>query len=429
MNKVIMPVHSLRGSVQAPPDKSIAQRAALFALLSDKKSVIRNYPSAADPQTALACIKTLGATIEGGNNQLVITGTGRSGLPKDAGIIDCGNSGTTMRLLAGILAGSGSAAVLTGDASLNKRTMKRIVDPLREMGAVINAAEGDVAPLHIMPAHSLHGITFELPVPSAQLKSCILLAGLFTDGTTVIETVPSRNHTEKILDLETVRTNGQLSIHSSRNHPIPTIDLTIPGDFSSAAFWLTAGLIYPDSEVTIKSTGLNPTRSAAMNILRRMGANILVINKTGSFPEPMGDIRVVTSDLKPTRIQPEEIPNCIDELPVISVAMAFADGISEFRGAEELRHKECDRIDAVARMLRAAGVNVTEFADGLKIYGKPGRIPMAAVYESYHDHRIAMSAAILAGLSRTPSTICHADAASVSYAEFWQHFDILAGRR
>lgn len=429
MNKVIVPVQSLRGSVQAPPDKSIAQRAALFSLLSEKKSVIRNYPLAADPQTALSCIKMLGAEVTGGNNQLAITGTGRSGLPADAGTIDCGNSGTTMRLLAGILAGSGTAAVLTGDTSLSRRTMKRIIDPLREMGADIRASDGNVAPLHIMPGNSLTGITFKLPVASAQLKSCILLAGLFTDGTTVIESVPSRNHTENILNLEADHTDGLLRIHSSKNNPIPALDITIPGDFSSAAFWLTAGLIYPDSDITIIDTGLNPTRSAALNILRRMGANITVINKTGTGPEPMGDLRVSTSNLKPTRIQPEEIPNCIDELPVLSVAMAFADGISEFRGAEELRHKECDRIDAVARMLRAAGVEVTEFTDGLKIVGKPGHIPPAADYDSYHDHRIAMSSAIIAGLSREPSTISHAEAANVSYAEFWQHFDILAGRK
>jgi 3-phosphoshikimate 1-carboxyvinyltransferase len=428
MNREISPVPSLAGSVKAPPDKSIAQRAALFSILSDRESVIRNYPVAADPQTALACIKMLGAQIAEQDGTLFITGTGRSGLPKDAGTIDCGNSGTTMRLLAGILAGSGTGAILTGDASLNKRTMKRIIDPLRKMGAEIRAAEGDFAPLQLMPGKPLTGIEFKLPVASAQLKSCMLLAGLFTDGTTVIEPVPSRNHTEKMLNLKTEPGSGGLRIHSSRNHPVPVLDLTIPGDFSSAAFWLVAGVIYPGSEIVVKETGLNPTRSGALEILKRMGADITIENESSTGPEPIGDLRVISSLLKPTRIQPEEIPNCIDELPVLAVAMAFADGISMFRGAVELRHKECDRINAVAQMLKSAGARVIEYEDGLEIHGNPGLIPNPSNYNSYHDHRIAMASAILAGMGHGASTIEHAEAVNVSYAEFWDHFDNLAGR-
>ncbi|MCA1802503.1 MAG: 3-phosphoshikimate 1-carboxyvinyltransferase [Rhodothermaceae bacterium] len=428
MNRVISPVHSLNGSVQAPPDKSIAQRAALFSLLTDKESVICNYPQAADPQTALLCIKSLGAKIARRNGNLIITGTGRAGLPKNAGTIDCGNSGTTMRLLAGILAGSGTGAILTGDTSLSKRTMKRIIDPLRKMGAEIRAAEGDVAPLQFLPGNPLTGIDFELPVASAQLKSCILLAGLFTDATTVIETVPSRNHTEKMLNLRTEQKAGGLWIHTSRDHPVPVLDITIPGDFSSAAFWLVAGAIYPGSKIVVKGTGLNNTRSGALEILKRMGADITIENEFTTGSEPIGDLRVVSSALKPTIIQPEEIPNCIDELPVLAVAMAFADGVSVFRGAAELRHKECDRIDAVARLLRSAGVAVTEFDDGLEIHGNPGLIPKPALFNSYHDHRIAMASAIIAGRGSKESAIEHAEAVNVSYAEFWNHFDKLAGR-
>jgi 3-phosphoshikimate 1-carboxyvinyltransferase len=428
MMRVISPVKSLNGSVQAPPDKSIAQRAALFSLLNKDESVIRNYPLAADPQTALLCIKSLGAKITGRNGDLIITGTGRSGLPENAGTIDCGNSGTTFRLLAGILAGSGTGAILTGDASLSKRTMKRIIDPLRSMGAELIAAKGDVAPLRLMPGKSLTGIEFELPVASAQLKSCILLAGLFTDTTTVIERVPSRNHTEKMLNLKTEQKPGGLWIHSSRNHPVPVLDITIPGDFSSAAFWLVAGAVYPGSNIVVKATGLNPTRSGALDILKRMGADITIENEFDTGPEPIGDLRVVSSALKPTCIQPEEIPNCIDELPVLAVAMAFADGVSVFRGAAELRHKECDRIDAVARLLRSARAVVTEFEDGLEIQGNPGLIPNPAHYNSFHDHRIAMASAILAGRGNKESAIEHAEAVSVSYAEFWHHFDKLAGR-
>lgn len=428
MDRVISPVRSLKGSVQAPPDKSIAQRAALFSLLSNKESVIRNYPLAADPQSALLCIKSLGAKIAGRNGDLLITGTGRSGLPENAGTIDCGNSGTTMRLLAGILAGSGTGAILTGDASLRKRTMKRIIDPLRKMGAEIKAADGDMAPLHLLPGKPLAGIEFALPVASAQLKSCILLAGLFTDKTTVIEQVPSRNHTEKMLNLKTEQKPGGMWIHSSRNHPVPVFDITIPGDFSSAAFWLVAGAIYPGSEIVVQATGLNPTRSGALEILKRMGADITIDNEFHTGSEPIGDLRVVTSALKPTSIKSQEIPNCIDELPVLAVAMAFADGVSVFRGAAELRHKECDRIDAVARLLRSAGVVVNEFEDGLEIHGNPGLIPRPAHYNSYHDHRIAMASAILAGRCNKESAIEHAEAVNVSYAGFWNHFDKLAGK-
>jgi 3-phosphoshikimate 1-carboxyvinyltransferase len=428
VKRVISPVHSLNGSVQAPPDKSIAQRAALFSLLTDKESVIQNYPQAADPQTALLCIKSLGAKITGRNGNLLITGTGRAGLPSNAGTIDCGNSGTTMRLLAGILAGSGTGAILTGDTSLCKRTMKRIIDPLRKMGAEIRAAEGDVAPLQLLPGNPLKGIEFELPVASAQLKSCILLAGLFTDATTVIEPVPSRNHTEKMLNLRTEQKPGGLWIHTSRNHPVPVLDITIPGDFSSAAFWLVAGAIYPGSEIVIKGTGLNNTRTGALEILTRMGADITIENEYTTGPEPVGDLRVVSSALKPTSIQPGEIPNCIDELPVLAVAMAFANGISVFRGAAELRHKECDRIDAVARLLRSAGAVVSEFEDGLEIHGNPGLMPKPALYNSYHDHRIAMASAIIGGRGSKESAIEHAEAVNVSYAEFWDHFDKLAGR-
>ncbi|TVQ13767.1 MAG: 3-phosphoshikimate 1-carboxyvinyltransferase [Balneolaceae bacterium] len=428
MIRVIEPVQSLAGSVKAPPDKSIAQRAALFSLLSDKETVICNYPVAADPQTALACIKMLGAKIEERDGSLTITGTGKTGLPKDAGTIDCGNSGTTMRLLAGIIAGSGTGAILTGDASLSKRTMKRIIDPLRKMGAEIRAAEGDFAPLQFMPGKPLTGIDFKLPVASAQLKSCMLLAGLFTNGTTVIEPVPSRNHTEKMLNLKTEAGADGLKIHSSRNHPIPVLDITIPGDFSSAAFWLVAGVIYPDSEIVVKETGLNPTRSGALEILKRMGADITIGNESRTGAEPIGDLRVISSKLNPTRILPEEIPNCIDELPVLAVAMAFADGISTFRGAAELRHKECDRINAVASMLKSAGAEVIEFEDGLEIHGNPGLIPQPSNYNSYHDHRIAMASAILAGMGHGSSSIEHAEAVNVSYAEFWEHFDNLAGR-
>jgi 3-phosphoshikimate 1-carboxyvinyltransferase len=428
MNRKISPVTRLNGSIETPPDKSIAQRAALFSLLSTEESVIRNYPSAADPQSALRCIQALGADIRESDGVLIIRGPGRKGLPLEAGTVDCGNSGTTMRLLAGILAGSGTGATLTGDASLSRRTMKRIIEPLKAMGAEINARDNDYAPLEIMPGNVLRGITYPLPVASAQLKSCILLAGLFTDGTTVVEKVPSRNHTESMLGLRTQVENHGINIHSSRETIIPAMSLTIPGDFSSAAFWLVAGAIYPHSGIRILKCGLNPTRTAALSILRRMGAKIEISNEVKGSIEPMADLTAESSVLKPVRIEADEIPNCIDEIPVLAVAMAFANGISEFRGAEELRHKECDRIYAVARMLESTGVELVEYDDGLRITGNPGLVPRAGTFETHHDHRIAMAAAILAGRSDGTSIILNAEAASVSYADFWEHFDKLSQR-
>lgn len=434
MDRTVNPVPGLRGTVITPPDKSIAQRAALFALLTVNETVIRNYPLAQDPQSALKCVRVLGADVYQNEGVVRISGPGRQGFPAEAGTIDCGNSGTVMRLLAGILAGAGTGATLTGDESLSRRTMKRIIDPLRSMGAVIEARDDTRAPIRLQAGPVLSGIHFRLPVASAQLKSCVLLAGLFTGETSVTEDIPSRNHTENMLNLRIEKNGDSNRIFSSVEHPVPDISITIPGDFSSAAFWLVAGSIYPDSDILIAKTGLNPTRSAALDVLQRMGADIRIegshIIEAGynEGPEPMADIRVRTAELTATGIEPSEIPNCIDEIPVLAVAMAFANGTSSIRGAAELRHKECDRIDAIARVLSSAGVRVKEFEDGLEITGNPGFIPVPSTFDSRHDHRIAMSSAILAGLASGPSTIRHAEAAGVSYSGFWDDFDKLAVR-
>jgi 3-phosphoshikimate 1-carboxyvinyltransferase len=426
MDKIVSSVQSLRGTVFTPPDKSIAQRAALFSLLSDRESIIRNYPFAKDPQSALNCIRELGAVVVESNGEVRITGPGKNGFPVEAGTIDCGNSGTVMRLLTGILAGAGTGATLTGDDSLSARTMKRITDPLISMGAVIEAREGMYAPLTLKSGHALKGIQFVLPVASAQLKSCILLAGLFTEGTTVIESIQSRNHTEQMLGLKVDKMGGTNTIFSSDRQKLPALSMTIPGDFSSAAFWLVAGSVYPESEILIRNTGLNPTRTTALDILKRMGVSLETWKVASDEPEPMGDIRIRTARLKSTEIQPDEIPGCIDEIPILAVAMAFAEGVSVFRGAAELRHKECDRIEAMSRILQAAGVKVKEFQDGLEITGDPGFQPLPARYESRHDHRIAMASAILAGRGTGESTILNAEAAEVSYTEFWKDFHNLS---
>jgi 3-phosphoshikimate 1-carboxyvinyltransferase len=429
MRKTVEPALRLSGTITPPADKSIAQRAALFALLSSGTSRITNYPVAEDPRTALSCIRQLGAQVDADGETVTVTGTGRDGMAAPAGPVDCGNSGTVMRLLAGILAGSGVSATLKGDDSLSRRPMKRIMDPLTRMGAEIHSAGGGLPPLIIRRDGSLQPIRFRLPVASAQLKSCVLLAGLFGDeATQVVEPVSTRNHTETMLGLPVVRENGMNVISSSRRQVIPPQDLQIPGDFSAAAFWLVAGSIIPDSEIIMPATGVNPTRNAAMHILRRMGADIVDEPEGRSGNEPVARLTVRSATLKPTRIRPEEIPNAIDELPVLCVAMAFADGVSRITGAEELRYKESDRLDAIQQVLEAAGVRIEGHRDGLTIHGEPGRRVRAASHDSRHDHRIAMAAAILSLMGDDASHIENAEAASVSYPEFWTHLDNLAHR-
>lgn len=429
MRKTVEPAARLHGTIIPPADKSIAQRSALFALLSTETSRITNYPMAEDPRTALACIRRLGAVVEDDGDTIQITGTGRDGMLAPRVPVDCGNSGTVMRLLAGILAGAGIPATLTGDASLSRRPMKRIMDPLTRMGAEIRSADGGLPPLEIRRDGPLKPFRFRLPVASAQLKSCVLLAGLFgEEATQVLEPVASRNHTEAMLGLPVVRQQGANVISSSRQHPIPPQNLQIPGDFSAAAFWLVAGSIVPDSEIVMPATGVNPTRSAALDILRRMGADIVDEVEDQAGNEPVALLRVRSAPLKPTLIHPDEIPNAIDELPVLCVAMAFADGVSRITGAEELRYKESDRLEAIRQVLVAGGVRVEGHRDGLTIYGEPGRKIHGAHHDSRHDHRIAMAAAILSLMGEHASEIDNAEAASVSYPEFWSHLDSLAHR-
>lgn len=427
--KHVYGLDSLRGVIAMPPDKSIAHRSAMFASLADGVSVIDNYSDAADPQTTLACFRQLGVEIDQNGSRVTVKGVGRDGLQKPETAIDCGNSGTTVRLLTGILAGAGIEATLIGDDSLSGRPMQRVMKPLQKMGARFDARDDNYLPLDILEPlkYQLSPIRYELPIPSAQVKSCVLLAGLFTEtATEVVEPILSRDHTEKLLNLEIREENGVRIIRSSRATPIPLQNYAVPGDFSAASFWLVAGSIYPNSEITLENVGINPTRTAAMHILNRMGADISIKNERFSVSEPVADLVVRTATLKPTQISPEEVPNCIDELPILSIAMAFADGVSEFRGAEDLRHKESDRLDAVAAILRAAGVKFDEHTDGLTIYGNPDFRPDVAEYESLHDHRIAMSAAVIAGKAQGKSTVKDASCTAISYPKFWEDLNSLS---
>lgn len=424
----IQPVLALNGTVNLPPDKSIAHRSALFAAMSEETSTIQNYSNAADPQTTLSCLKQLGVDLSQNGTTVTVKGVGRKGFKNPSSEVDCGNSGTTMRLISGIISGAGIEAVLIGDESLTGRPMKRIMNPLKEMGAQISARDENFPPIHLHKNNGLRAIKYDLPVASAQVKSCVLLAGLFADqDTQVIERIPTRDHTERLLNLpQSKQADGSVVITSNNKLKIPAQNYAVPGDFSAATFWMVAGCIVPNSEILIPNVGMNVSRTAALYILRRMGAQISVTNeRVVGGGEPVADLVVKSSNLKATIILESEVPNCIDELPVLSVAMSFAVGTSSFSGAEELRFKECDRIMAVSQLLKKAGVSFSEHQDGLSINGNPTFIAKSAVYETWHDHRIAMSAAIMALKAKAKSEIIHADAASVSYPGFYEDLESL----
>lgn len=422
----LRPAKNLKGKLRLPPDKSISHRAAMFASLHEGSSEIKNFSQAADPQSTLSCLEQLGVTIKRNGGSIKIEGVGRYGFQDPDRPLDCGNSGTTMRLLSGIVGGAGINCTLVGDESLSARTMKRIIDPLRAMNIDITGREENFAPLNIEGRRPVKAMEFELPIPSAQLKSCVLLAGLFgEDWTRVIEKISSRDHTERLLNLPVNKKEKKTVISSNTSVEIPNQSYRIPNDFSAAAFWLVAGSIHPKAAIRMQGMGINPSRTAALEILKQMGAAIDVTNKKVEGSEPVADLSVSSARLQPVEISEDLVPNCIDEIPVLAIAMLFADGISRVSGAEELRHKETDRLSALADMLHRAGAKFKEYDDGLEIHGSPDFKPTPATYDSYHDHRIAMSAAVLALMSPGTSKVTGAECTEISYPGFWNDLAIL----
>jgi 3-phosphoshikimate 1-carboxyvinyltransferase len=412
---------SLDGEISVPGDKSLSHRAVLFSALADGTTVITNFLPGEDCICTMRMLQAMGCVIEADTKtRLVVNGVdGKLQPPLEP--LDCGNSGTAMRLMAGVLAGQTFASKLIGDASLSNRPMSRIVEPLRKMGATIQGqGEKHTAPLEIKGA-PLTGIEYTMPVASAQLKSCLLLAGLFATGTTSItEKTPTRDHTERLLahfhappviDLKpsgkTIRVRGGTRLHAR--------DFAVPGDFSSAAFWIAAAAAMPGADLTITNLGLNGTRTGLLSVLLRMGANITE-TITDSTCEPVGNVRIYGRKLRGTKIGGAEIANVIDELPIIAVIAAIADGETEIRDAGELRVKETDRITAMANNLRAFGVTVTEQKDGLTIVG--GAHLTGAKVPSFGDHRIAMACAILGLFSKGETTISDAACIATSYPTF-----------
>ena len=423
---------ALSGELCVPGDKSVSQRIAMLAGLATGTTVIKGFLTGEDAMSTLRAVCALGASYRFDGDLLKITGSGGK-IKEPANPLDMGNSGTGTRLLAGLLAGRGITIKMIGDASLSRRPMGRIQAPLKLMGAQMElTGEKGTLPLTLHGA-TLKGIRYELPMASAQVKSCVLLAGLFAEGkTTVVEPRPTRDHTEKLfqtLDIP-IEVNG-LEISLQGFGPAgPKFDakeLTVPGDISSAAFWIAAVAARPGATLTIHRVGLNPRRTAILDVLKRMGASIET-KRTEDQSDPVGTVIVKGAALKGTVICGDEIPNLIDELPVISAIAALAEGETVIRDAAELRVKESDRIAIMTEHLKAFGVNVTEQPDGMTVTGPTQLKSPAAPLASDGDHRIAMSIAVLATFGDQPVTVENTACVDTSYPEFWSHLKQLGGR-
>jgi 3-phosphoshikimate 1-carboxyvinyltransferase len=427
MVQTVSQAASVRGTVTLPSDKSIAHRSALLAALGAGESQVHNFPRSADPLSTLDCVRALG--VEATRDEegvLSVQGRGREGLRPPSAPLDCGNSGTTMRLLTGIMAGQTFGSVLTGDESLRQRPMERIADPLRAMGARIDLRSGH-APIRVRPHRSgLRPIEYRLPVASAQVKSCVLLAGLYASGqTVVIESTPSRDHTERMLGLEVQEVGGERHILVEETHTVPAAHWWVPGDFSGAAFFLVAGTLVPDSELRLENVGLNPSRTALLEVLEGMGADITIENERVQGSEPVGDLTVRSAELSGIDVGGRLIPNLIDEIPIIAVAAACATGRTEIRDAEELRVKETDRLHAMAENLRVLGAEVQEREDGLLIDGNGPNL-LGGTVQSYDDHRIAMAMGVAGLVAHGTTTVTDAECARVSFPGFWDELSRVA---
>jgi 3-phosphoshikimate 1-carboxyvinyltransferase len=423
----------LRGEITPPPDKSISHRAIILSSLADGQSIIRNFLRAEDPLRTLEAFRRLGVDIRdsfqlsapgSGNDEIVIKGKGLLGLSEPGDVIDCGNSGTTMRLLSGVLSGQPFTTSLTGDASLLSRPMQRVITPLTSMGAAITSEQGGYPPLTIKGGN-LSPISYRSPVASAQVKSAILLAGLYCDGiTTVTEPDKSRDHTERMLIASGVDLDiKELEVSVSGMASLKPMDMTVPADLSSAAFFITAGLLVPESEIYIRNVGINPTRSGLIDILRLMDARITLENKRDVSGEPVADIYVKHSQLKGVDVGGDLVLRAIDEFPIVCVLAAKARGTTKIEGARELRVKESDRISSMAGELKKMNVNVEEREDGLIIDGREDLEPAST--SSYGDHRIAMSIAIAGLTASGETTIEDTDCVNTSFPGFMDMLDKL----
>jgi len=406
----------ITGEIEVSPDKSISHRALMISAISEGTSRIKNFLNADDCISTMNCLKNLGIDITNKKDEVIVRGKGLK-LQEPKKVLDAGNSGTTVRLLSGILAGQEFITKITGDESLSRRPMKRIVEPLERMGANINT-NNECLPIEIKGGN-LKPINYESKISSAQLKSCVLLAGLYADNITgFTEPEKSRDHTERMLknfgaevfvNWNTVSVRGKAKLRAT--------DVFVPGDISSAAFFIVAAAIVKNSKLKIKNVGINSTRVGIVDVLRRMGSHLSIENKKEVGNEPMGDIIIESSDLISTEIKKEEIPFLIDEIPVIAVAATQSNGITKITGAKELRVKETDRLSAISTELKKMGADITELEDGLIIKG-PTKLNGEKV-DSFKDHRIAMSLAIASLVAEGNTEIIDRECVNISFPEFW----------
>lgn len=418
----------LRGSINIPGDKSISHRSIMLAGLADTTVTITNFLHAADCWSTIDCMRALGVSVEQNDiGVLTVKGNGFYGLRESHEVLDAGNSGTTIRLMTGLLGVQPFFSVMTGDASLRNRPMARVITPLAKMGVKVKGREQSrYAPLAILAAEQIQGIEYDMPVASAQVKSAILLAALFANSPTIVtEPMPSRDHTERMFatfGIPVKREGNSIIITPVQQVDAPE-QVDVPGDISSAAFWLVAASIIPNSQLVLVNVGINPTRTGILDILKQMGADITITNERWSGREPVADIIVRSAKLHGVTIEAEIIPRLIDEIPVLTVAALFAEGQTIVTGAEELRVKETDRIHAVALELGKMGAAIDETADGLIING-PQRLNFA-LCDSHHDHRMAMALAV-AGAAGQGVEIEEPDCVKISYPDF---FSVLAELR
>jgi len=433
--ETIHPAKFLTGGLELPGDKSISHRYAMLAALAEGASELRHFSAAADCHSTLRCMSALGGEVKVAGDTVRITGRGARGLKSSWRTLDAGNSGTTLRLLSGILAGQPFRSKLTGDASLQKRPMQRVIGPLREMGAKIRARDDNFAPLEIRGAR-LKAIDYKMPMASAQVKSAVLLAGLFADGVTMVtEPAGTRDHTELALGEfgATIEKHGRtIQVHGlgsgNGGGKLTGKALDVPGDLSSAVFFIAAASLFPDSNILIHNVGLNPTRTAILDLFASMGAAIQILGLRSSQGELVGELAVKGASLQGGVIAGGQIPLMIDELPMLSALGPYTEEGIEIRDAAELRVKESDRIAALADNLRRMGAAVEERPDGLKVEGRRAGKLRGAEIEPHGDHRIAMAFAVAGLAAAGPTVIRDADCAGVSFPNFYSELNRLAER-
>ena len=425
----IEPAAAIRGDIAVPGDKSISHRALLLGAIADGVSEIEGFGASKDTLSTAAAVRALGAGVEVDSDRVRVEGVGLRGLKEPGGPLDCGNAGTLMRLLPGILAGHEGRFELVGDESLSTRPMERIAEPLRAMGARVETDDGH-APV-VVEGGALEPVRWELPVASAQVKSAILLAGLYAEGgpTVVVEPSPTRDHTERMLEAMGARVQrkaGEAGVSPANGlRPLHT---SVPGDFSSAAPFLVAATLLAESELRLHGVGMNPTRTGFLAVLERMGARIAVFNRRVVGGEPVAELQVEPAELVATEVRPEEVPTLVDELPLFALAAGMAHGDSVVTGAEELRVKESDRVESVKDALRPLGVHIETRQDGFRVRGVPSRPKGGGVVDAAGDHRIAMLGAVAGLVSREGVELRGAETVAVSFPDFFAMLDSLALR-